>query len=110
MLNATGELEASQLSYISTRLGADVDAQEVVDSIRTESFKNHKTVDALQKCIPFLDADIMEQLTPKVLEISRTSISLGTKVACAHFISLVSNSIFYIINYKPCLFFCEIKW
>ncbi|KAL5274963.1 KIAA0368 family protein [Megaselia abdita] len=90
LLNATGELEGSQLSYLSTRLGADSEAQEVVDTLRAESAKSHKTTEALQKCIQYIDADLLEEMTPAIIEISKSSVNLGTRVACAHFISMAS--------------------
>ncbi|KAL5274962.1 KIAA0368 family protein [Megaselia abdita] len=89
LLNATGELEGSQLSYLSTRLGADSEAQEVVDTLRAESAKSHKTTEALQKCIQYIDADLLEEMTPAIIEISKSSVNLGTRVACAHFISML---------------------
>lgn len=93
LLIATGELEGSQLSYLSTRLSADTEAQEVVDTLRAESAKNLKTSEALQKCIQYLDFDLLQEMTPTISEISKSSINLGTRVACAHFISMVSNGI-----------------
>lgn len=49
LLKATGELESSKLSYLSTRMGADNDAQEAVDSLRAEAAKSHHTMDATAK-------------------------------------------------------------
>lgn len=97
LLNATGELEGSQLSYLSTRLGADSEAQEVVDTLRAESAKSHKTSEALQKCIQSIDSDLLEEITPAIIEITKSSVNLGTRVACAHFISMVSVSYTFLL-------------
>lgn len=49
LLKATGELESTKLSYLSTRLGADNDAQEKVDSLRAEAAKTHHTTETTAK-------------------------------------------------------------
>jgi len=51
LLNATGEVESSKLAYLSTRYGADVEAQEAVDSIRAEAAKSHHTMESISKVI-----------------------------------------------------------
>lgn len=90
LLIAAGELESSQLSYLSTRLEADSDAQETVDTLRAESIKNHKVSDAIGKCIRYIDAKLLEEMTPAIIDISKSSVNLGSRIACAHFISMVS--------------------
>lgn len=52
LLKATGELEIPKLSYLSTRLGAQVEAQEAVDSIRAEAAKQHHSMETLTKANP----------------------------------------------------------
>lgn len=49
LLKATGELEVPKLSYLSTRLGANVEAQEAVDSLRAEAAKQHHSMETLVK-------------------------------------------------------------
>uniref|UniRef100_A0A1I8PQ69 Proteasome-associated protein ECM29 homolog n=1 Tax=Stomoxys calcitrans TaxID=35570 RepID=A0A1I8PQ69_STOCA len=90
LLKATGELESTKLSYLSTRLGADHDAQEKVDSLRAEAAKSHHTTEATAKCVRFVDYAALEKMTPAVLDLIKTSVNLGTKIACAHLICLIS--------------------
>uniref|UniRef100_A0A1I8MU05 Proteasome-associated protein ECM29 homolog n=1 Tax=Musca domestica TaxID=7370 RepID=A0A1I8MU05_MUSDO len=90
LLKATGELESSKLSYLSTRLGADHDAQEKVDSIRAEAAKSHHTTETTAKCVRFIDYESLEKMTPAILDLVKTTVNLGTKIACAHFICLIS--------------------
>lgn len=52
LLKATGELEVPKLSYLSTRLGANVEAQEAVDSLRAEAAKQHHSMETLVKVKP----------------------------------------------------------
>lgn len=51
LLKSTGELEMPKLSYLSTRLGAQADAQEAVDSVRAEAAKQHHSMETLTKVI-----------------------------------------------------------
>lgn len=49
LLKATGELEIPKLSYLSTRLGAQIEAQEAVDALRAEAAKQHHSMETLAK-------------------------------------------------------------
>ncbi|XP_068144819.1 proteasome-associated protein ECM29 homolog [Drosophila tropicalis] len=90
LLRATGELENTKLSYVSTRLGADHEAQEAIDTLRAEAAKSHHTMETINKCVRFIDYPELEKMTPEVLELMKSSVSLGTKIGCAHFVCLVS--------------------
>lgn len=89
MLRATGELENTKLSYVSTRLGGDNEAQEAVDSLRAEAAKSHHTMETISKCVRFIDYPVLERMTPELLELMKSSVNLGTKIGCAHFVCLV---------------------
>ncbi|XP_056640479.1 proteasome adapter and scaffold protein ECM29 [Diorhabda sublineata] len=89
LLQATGELESSQLSYLSTRLGAQTEAQEALDSARASIAKSHFTTETVSKSLQFADASILEELIPKIIELMKSSVGLGTRIACAHFITLL---------------------
>lgn len=90
LLKATGELEVPKLSYLSNQLGANADAQEMVDSARAEVAKQHHSTETLTKCIRYIEYESLEQMTPDIVELMKNSVNLGTKVACAHFVCLVS--------------------
>lgn len=90
LLQATGELEGNKMSYLSTRYSAQNDIQDAVDSIRAEAAKQQNTMQTLSKCIRFIDYPALEQMTPHILDLMRSSVNLGTKVACAQFICLIS--------------------
>ncbi|XP_038108762.1 proteasome-associated protein ECM29 homolog [Culex quinquefasciatus] len=90
LLQATGELDSAKLSYLSTMMAGQSGTQEVVDSMRAEAAKQHYTMETLSKCIRHIDYPTLEKMTPAVLDVLKTGVNLGTKVACAHFICLVS--------------------
>ncbi|KAK4875583.1 hypothetical protein RN001_012005 [Aquatica leii] len=89
LLQATGELESSKLSHWSTMLSGQNEAQEIVDSARANIAKSHFTMETVSKCLQYADASILEELTPKVIELMKSSVRLGTRIVCAHFTTLL---------------------
>uniref|UniRef100_A0A182W1W8 TOG domain-containing protein n=1 Tax=Anopheles minimus TaxID=112268 RepID=A0A182W1W8_9DIPT len=92
LLQATGELDSVKLSYLSTMVSGQAggSTQETIDSLRAEAVKQHYTMETLTKCIRHIDYATLERMSPAVLDLVKASVNLGTKVACAHFICLVS--------------------
>ena len=74
---------------LSTLLGAQSGTQEVVDSVRAEAANSRYTMETLIKCIKYIDYPTLEKTTPAVLDLLKTSVNLGTKIANAHFVCLV---------------------
>lgn len=93
LLKATGELELPKLSYLSNRLGGNTDAQEAIDTARAECAKQHHSTETLTKLIRYITYESLEKMTPDIVDLMKTAVNLGTKIACAHFVCLV-NSIF----------------
>ncbi|XP_046742819.1 proteasome adapter and scaffold protein ECM29 [Diprion similis] len=91
LLTATGESESPKLTQLSTRYGANSEAQEVIDSVRASAAKSHYTTGTMAKCIQYIDAPILKELMPKVIDLLKSSIGLGTKVACSHFLILLCS-------------------
>lgn len=90
LLKATGELDSVKYSMFSTMMSAQSGTQEVVDSVRAEAAKSRYTMETLIKCIKYIDFATLEKTTPAVLELIKSSVVLGTKIAAAHFVCLIS--------------------
>uniref|UniRef100_A0A1S4H7M0 Uncharacterized protein n=1 Tax=Anopheles gambiae TaxID=7165 RepID=A0A1S4H7M0_ANOGA len=92
LLQATGELDSTKLAYLSTMVSGQAGGgtQETIDTLRAEAVKQHYTMETLTKCIRHIDYATLERMSPAVLDQVKSSVNLGTKVACAHFICLVS--------------------
>lgn len=90
LLKATGELDSARLSQYSTMFSGQSGHQEVIDSVRAEAAKSHYTMETLIKCIKYIDYPTLEKTTPAVLDLIKTSVILGTRIATAHFVCLVS--------------------
>ncbi|CAH1974017.1 unnamed protein product [Acanthoscelides obtectus] len=89
LLQATGEMESAKLSYYSTMLGGNSQLQEDLDSARASIAKSHFTTETVSKSLQFADASILEELVPKITELMKGTVGLGTRIACAHFITLL---------------------
>nr|CAH7763652.1 unnamed protein product [Callosobruchus chinensis] len=89
LLQATGEMESAKLSYYSTMLGGQSQLQENLDSARASIAKSHFTTETVSKSLQFADASILEELVPKITELMKGTVGLGTRIACAHFITLL---------------------
>lgn len=89
LLQATGELESTKMSYLSTMFGAHSQAQEALDNARASSAKSHFTTETVSKCLQYMDASTLEELVPKVVDLMKGSVGLGSRIASAHFISLL---------------------
>lgn len=90
LLKATGELDSAKLSMLSTMVSGQTGSQEVVDSMRAEAAKSHYTMETLVKAIKYIDYATLEKTTPAVIDLVKTSVNLGSKIATAHFICLIS--------------------
>ncbi|XP_015114658.1 proteasome adapter and scaffold protein ECM29 [Diachasma alloeum] len=93
LLTAT-DLENTKLTYMSNAYGVQSDIQEAIDSVRTSAAKSHYATETLKKCTQYIDGPILKELMPKVIELIKSSIGLGSKVAISHFL------IFLIIQSK----------
>lgn len=89
LLQATGEMESTKLSYLSTMLGGQNQAQELVDNVRANYAKQHFTTETVTKCLQFIDTTILNDIISKLIDLMKTTTSLGTKIACTHFIILL---------------------
>lgn len=89
LVAAAGELESAKLSYLSTAL-ADSGSRELLDDMRASAARHHYTTDTVVKCMPFINIDVMKDMLPKILELTKSP-QLGTKAACAHFLVLSAH-------------------
>ncbi|KAG6456419.1 hypothetical protein O3G_MSEX009728 [Manduca sexta] len=89
LVGAAGELESAKLSYLSTAL-VDSGSRELLDDMRASAAKHHYTTDTVVKCMPYVDIEVVKEMLPKILELTKSP-QLGTKVACCHFIILAGH-------------------
>ncbi|KAK0081163.1 hypothetical protein PV325_012689 [Microctonus aethiopoides] len=85
LLTAT-DMENTNLTYMSTAFGAQSEIQEAIDNVRTSAAKSHHATETMKKCTQYIDASILKDLMPKVIELIKSSIGLGSKVSISHFL------------------------
>ncbi|KYM93818.1 Proteasome-associated protein ECM29 like protein [Cyphomyrmex costatus] len=91
LLETIGESENPKLSYLSNVCGATTETQEAIDNLRANVARSHYASDTITKCIQYIDADVLKELMPKVIDLIKFSIGFGTKIACSHFVILLST-------------------
>ncbi|XP_008560300.1 proteasome adapter and scaffold protein ECM29 [Microplitis demolitor] len=89
LLTAT-DMEHEGLVYMSTKYSAQAEIQEALDRVRSNEAKTHHATETVRKCTQYIDAAILQELMPKVIELIKSSIGLGSKVSISHFLILLS--------------------
>ncbi|XP_043249578.1 proteasome adapter and scaffold protein ECM29 [Colletes gigas] len=90
LLTTTGESENPNVSYLCNLYAAKSGTRETIDNIRAAAAKEHYAIDTITKCIQYIDTEVLKELMPKVIELIKTSVGFGTKIACSHFIICLS--------------------
>ncbi|CAD6237411.1 GSCOCG00002299001-RA-CDS [Cotesia congregata] len=89
LLTAT-DMEHEGLMYMSTKYSAQTEIQEALDRVRSNEAKSHHATETVRKCTQYIDTAILQELMPKVIELIKSSIGLGSKVSISHFLILLS--------------------
>ncbi|XP_012151377.1 proteasome adapter and scaffold protein ECM29 isoform X2 [Megachile rotundata] len=90
LLSAIGDSESPNLSYWSNVCGTATETRDVIDNIRASAAKGHYATETVTKCIQYIDAEVLKELMPKVIELIKSNVNFGTKITCLHFIILLS--------------------
>ncbi|XP_011494527.1 PREDICTED: proteasome-associated protein ECM29 homolog [Ceratosolen solmsi marchali] len=86
LLNDIGEVENNQLLYIRNLTSNSSEMQELIDNATVQETKYHFSTDTMTRCIQYIDAAILKDLMPNVIELIKSSLKLGTKLACSNFL------------------------
>ena len=83
LLNALSDLEPKELSRLSVMIEQDQLSQEKMESIRLDLSRSSPMMDTIRSCIEYVDREVLEQLAPKLVDLTKSSIALNTKVGCS---------------------------
>ena len=83
LLNALSDLEPEQLSMLSVVIKQDQLTQEKAESVRLDLSRSSPMMDTIKSCIEYVDAQVLEQLVPKLVDLTKSSVALNTKVGCS---------------------------
>ena len=91
LLEATSELEGTEIGYLSSRLANDPSVQEKLDLARISAAKSSPMMECVNFVIQYVDASSLMGLVPRLVDLIKTSIGLGTKGAAAHVVTALTH-------------------
>uniref|UniRef100_A0AAY4AG20 Ecm29 proteasome adaptor and scaffold n=1 Tax=Denticeps clupeoides TaxID=299321 RepID=A0AAY4AG20_9TELE len=81
LLEALSVLEPQVLNYLSLR--ATEQEKSAMDAARLSAAKSSPMMETVNMCLQHLDASVLGELIPKLCDLLKSGIGLGTKGACA---------------------------
>ncbi|CAO3691804.1 unnamed protein product [Rhizopus stolonifer] len=92
LLQSLSSLEPQSMNYLSFHVDKYNISQEQLDNARLSGAKNSPMMEGIEHCVYQIDDQVMEELTPRIVQIVRKGTGLPTKAGCARFIvTLVMN-------------------
>ncbi|XP_064625293.1 proteasome adapter and scaffold protein ECM29-like isoform X2 [Lineus longissimus] len=92
LLESLSGLEPQVLNYLSLHVGSDQNTQDKLDSARIAASKTSPMMETINLCVQYVDDGVLAELVPRLIELIRSGIGVGTKAGCASFvISLVQQ-------------------
>ena len=92
LLESLSGLEPQKLNYLSFHLQKDPDMQEQLEDARISFSKSSPMMETVSLCVQYVDQTVLEELVPRLAELLRSGLGLGTKAGCAGFVvSLVQQ-------------------
>eukprot|EP00112_Aurelia_sp_Birch-Aquarium-sp1_P025455 Seg846.4 transcript_id=Seg846.4/GoldUCD/mRNA.D3Y31 product="Proteasome adapter and scaffold protein ECM29" protein_id=Seg846.4/GoldUCD/D3Y31 len=86
LLESLSGLEPQYLNTLNLQLSKSKDAQDKLDAIRVSASKSSPMMDTINMCVQYVDSDILGEVIPRLSDLIKTGIGLGTKVGCASFV------------------------
>lgn len=92
LLEATSEMESQDLGYLSSRLANDADVQEKLDAARIAAAKASPMMECVNQVLQYVDdAESLAALVPRLVDLIKSSIGLGTKGTTASVIITLTH-------------------
>lgn len=79
LLESLSVLEPQVLNYLSLR--ATEQEKDVMDSARLSAAKSSPMMETINMCLQYLDVSVLGELVPRLCELIRSGVGLGTKGA-----------------------------
>ncbi|XP_030643873.1 proteasome adapter and scaffold protein ECM29 [Chanos chanos] len=81
LLEALSVLEPQVLNYLSLR--ASEQEKSAMDAARLSAAKSSPMMETINMCLQHLDVSVLEELVPKLCDLLKSGVGLGTKGGCA---------------------------
>ncbi|XP_078427300.1 proteasome adapter and scaffold protein ECM29 [Cetorhinus maximus] len=89
LLESLSVLEPQVLNYLSLR--ATEQEKATMDSARLSAAKSSPMMETINMCLQHLDASVLGNLVPKLCELLKSGVGLGTKGGCAHVVVFLTT-------------------
>uniref|UniRef100_A0A5F8HFG3 Ecm29 proteasome adaptor and scaffold n=1 Tax=Monodelphis domestica TaxID=13616 RepID=A0A5F8HFG3_MONDO len=84
LLESLSVLEPQVLNYLSLR--ATDQEKAAMDSARLSAAKSSRMMETINMCLQYLDVSVLGELVPRLCELIKSGVGLGTKGGCANVI------------------------
>lgn len=91
LLEALSDLESPLLSELSMVQAADADARDRVDAARVAASRTSPAMETINFCVQYVDASVLEELVPRLVEQSRSAVGLSTRAGCGHLVATLAH-------------------
>ncbi|GAB6029010.1 hypothetical protein CHUAL_004798 [Chamberlinius hualienensis] len=91
LLESLSTMELQELSYLSVRFGNEKGAQEKLDSARVSAARSSPMMETINRCLLFIDEEVLSELIPRLIDLIKNSVGLGTKTGCSHFVVMLTQ-------------------
>ncbi|XP_047125888.1 proteasome adapter and scaffold protein ECM29 isoform X1 [Hydra vulgaris] len=89
LLESLSALEPEYLNTLNLQLSQNQEAQEKLDIMRLSACKTSPMMEAVNFCSQYVDEVVLIELIPKLCDLLKTGLGLGTKVGCTTLINLL---------------------
>ncbi|RIB22041.1 proteasome stabiliser-domain-containing protein [Gigaspora rosea] len=86
LLEGLSSMEPQVMNYLSFHVEKYDVTQEQLENSRLSAAKMSPMMEGIESCIDYIDESVMENLTPRLLQLVRKGIGLPTKAGCARFL------------------------
>ncbi|XP_058950151.2 proteasome adapter and scaffold protein ECM29 isoform X1 [Pocillopora verrucosa] len=86
LLESLSGLEDQSMNYLSLQLHKSEDVQEKLEGVRIAASKMSPMMETINMCVQYVDETVLPELVPRLSDLLRTGIGLGTKAGCASFV------------------------
>ncbi|GBC07937.1 hypothetical protein RclHR1_00780017 [Rhizophagus clarus] len=86
LLECLSSMEPQVMNYLSFHVEKYDVTQEQLENTRLSATKMSPMMEGIESCIDYIDDKVMENLTPRLLQLIRKGVGLPTKAGCARFL------------------------
>ncbi|XP_077980977.1 proteasome adapter and scaffold protein ECM29-like [Glandiceps talaboti] len=91
LLESLSGLEPQVMNYLALHVSKSQETQEKLDNARIAASKSSPMMDTVNFCVQYVDSTVLPELVPRLTELIRSGIGVGTKAGCANFIIMLTH-------------------